>query len=440
MNQTAIENKYRTYLQKILTEYRYQSPGWLKAWREEQLQQFLAKGFPSKHLENWKYTDLTALHNQDYNLPVLESAASKPVPELSMCLASCDCYHLVFLNGWYVPHWSSVSGLPVGVVLSNLATAWHAHAEYLQTCFALPQTSALSHLNGALMMDGVFLYVPPQVTLSRPVHIINVTNSDQYNMQHLRNVMMFDRGSSVKIINEYMMLKQGACLQNIVTQLQLGSSANVEFYQIQQQALQAQHFTSTYCTQQSDSQLHWFQYASGGRLVRDEVDNRLSGKGASCVMQGIYLGADHQHIDQHLCIQHAAAYTNSQQLYKGILAGKATGIFNGKVVVPKNSQHISAKQINRNLLLSRAATINTKPELEIYADDVKCAHGATVGQLDPAALFYLRSRGIDEAAAMVILTEAFAEEILAQVHLPWLRERLQVMSQEKLAVVVNQLA
>jgi len=276
------------------------------------------------------------------------------------------------------------------------------------------EKDAFTALNTAFMADGGFIYIPPAVVIDRVLHMIFISTAKKEPcVTYPRNLVVVGNGSQASIVESYVSLDRGVYFTNAVTEIVAGNSSVIDFYKIQRESEEAFHVDTLRVVQERDSNFSSHSISLGGSMVRNNVNVMLNGEGAECALNGLYVTKARQHVDNHTAIDHAKAHCNSRELYKGILDDRSTGVFNGRILVRKGAQKTNAKQTNKNLLLSREALVNTKPELEIFADDVKCTHGATIGQLDEEAMFYLRSRGIDEASARVLLTYAFANDLLA---------------------------
>jgi Fe-S cluster assembly protein SufD len=266
------------------------------------------------------------------------------------------------------------------------------------------------------MFDGLFLYVPKNVKIEKPIQCLFISTQEfQDSMQHLRNLIIVEENSQVTLFETYVSETEKKYFNNIVTQIYLGNHSQINYYKYQQESENGYHIANTQIHQQANSCVNSFHFSLGSQLAREDLAVSLNQSGAECALYGLYLLDNRQHIDHHTRIDHHVSNCTSYELYKGILAAQSVGVFNGKIIVHPQAQRSNAQLVNQNLLLAKTAEINTKPELEIYADDVKCSHGATVGQIDDESLFYLRSRGIEEQTAQNILTYAFASEVINQI-------------------------
>ncbi len=386
---------------------------WLQDIQVNQLKAFLHRGFPTQKEELWKYTDVTGLAKQSYIWPKrnLESFQQKIKLEKAISI--------VFVNGYFSPEFSNLTALPENVICTTISDAIIQHEDRIKP-YLINKMDLNRHpfavLNGALMTDGVFILIPKNVFISVPIHFYYYNTQQTEFLTAPRNIILAEAHSEVTFIEEYTSDNEAKYFTNAVTEIHAEENARVNHYKLQAENPSATHIANIFIKQKQNSVVKSFNLSIGGRLAREDVHVLQQETGAECYLQGFYhLTRDQQHIDNHVHVDHCAMHGVSSMLYKGIMRKKSHAVFNGKVFVHKNAQHIQAHQANHNLLLSFDAEVDTKPELEIYADDVKCTHGATVGQLDSEALFYLRARGIDKDQAMALLTHAFADEVMNQI-------------------------
>jgi Fe-S cluster assembly protein SufD len=336
---------------------------------------------------------------------------------------------LVFVNGRYAPGLSTFAAAPAGVTVRNLAGAFAAHADLLRTHlgqYAALEQSGFTALNTAFVKDGLFVHVPAGADAGAPVHAVFVTDGRADGAAtHPRNLILVERGGRAAVIESYVGLGGGAYFTNAVTEAVVEHGAFLEHSKIQRESEQAFHVGTTHLHQDQDSRSLSFSVSFGGAICRNNLDLVLDGPGIESQLLGMYMGRGRQEVDNHTSILHAHPNCSTREIYKGILDGRSHGIFNGKIYVTPEAQKTDAKQTNRALLLSDTARIDTKPQLEIFADDVKCTHGATVGSLDPLATFYLKSRGIGSARSRKILTYAFAAEVLEEMPHEAVRRQLE---------------
>lgn len=424
MTQTAVDH--------YLTEHaRFQtaSTNWLKQQRQSAIDVFGQAGFPTTRHEAWKYTDVRPLLKRNFTF-VDAPANDIDAGQLdAIRYTGLACQELVFMNGRYASTLSQNPALPQGVTICSLANASDAAQKLIEPCinqFARADKHGFAALNSAFVGDGAFVHVPDNVELDEPVHLIFISNKQQASfISHPRNLVVLGKNAKATVIESYIGLDDAEYCTNTVTEIVNGEGANLEHYKIQQESMQAFHIGYLHAQCQQDSRLQSHSISLGGALVRNDIDAMLAGPGAHVGLNGLYMASGTQHIDNHTRVDHSMPHTSSEETYRGVLDGKARAVFNGKVVVHKDAQKTDAQQSNANLLLSNDAEIDTKPELEIYADDVKCSHGATVGQLDENMLFYLRSRAIDKSTARSLLTFAFADEVIKHIRFAPIRERLE---------------
>jgi Fe-S cluster assembly protein SufD len=391
-----------------------QSP--LHKIRRDALQHFTRMGFPSTRKEEWRFTDVSPLQKTEFRLADeihiggVDTALYTPF-YLSDPLHS----RLVFLNGQYIPELSTIHA-PEGVQMLSMAYALRNTPELVQkylTRYASYSEREFTALNTAFLHDGAFLYVPDNVVVEKPVHFLYLTSAEGHTIvTHPRNLVVAGANSRVTVLESYAGADTDIYFTNPVTEVITGENSVVEHYKIQQESLHAYHVAALYVHQQRSSNVNLHSFSFGGAIVRNDVIDVLDGEGSSCVMNGLYLTGGSRLIDNHTIIDHAQPHCNSREVYHGILDDKARGVFSGKIHVRPDAQKTDAIQSNKNLLLSENATVDTKPQLEIYADDVRCTHGGTVGQIDENGVFYLRSRGINEKLAKEMMIHAFAGEII----------------------------
>lgn len=445
MNTTAADF-YRDEFARVASALPGGHLPWLRRAREAGLASFADTGLPTLRQEDWKYTSVAAIEKGRFALAALTPPAPDCVTAQQIEGWSLpDTQRLVFVNGHYQPRWSRMAPLPAGVTLASLAEVLERDPERLESMLgpapdACPSgyPSAFAALNAAFMSDGTYVHLAAGVALDTPIHLLFVTTEAGLAVQ-TRNLVMADAGSRASLIEHHVAVGEGACFTNVITDLVAGRDAEIEHHKLQQESLKAFHVAAVNADQQHGSRFTSRSFALGAGLARIDIRVGLNAEHAACALDGLYMTDGRQHIDHHTRIDHARPHGTSREFYKGVLAGASRAVFNGKVIVHADAQHSDADQTNRNLLLSDNAEVDTKPQLEIYADDVKCSHGATVGQLDPEQIFYLRSRGVDDASARALLTFAFAEEVIARVGLAPLRARLEKLLLGRLPERVKEL-
>lgn len=394
-------------------------PDWLRSMRENAIAQFEALGFPTTRQEEWRFTSVAPIARIPFR-PVDPDPSALTISDISrFTVCEARCTQLVFLNGHYSESLSTVKLLPKGVRIISLAEALQTDGDLVQALlqrFESNRPDPFGALNTAFMADGAFVVIPPDTVLKDPIHLLFLSASQaEPAFSAPRTLISVGANSQASIVESYAGLDRGVYFTNSVTGLFISENSIVDHYRLQRESEDAYHIANLEVAQERDSRYTSHSLALGGALSRTNLGVLLNGSGADCELNGLYVAKGRQHIDNHTTIDHARPNCSSRELYKGILDDNSGGVFNGKVVVRKDAQKTNARQTNKNLLLSKAAGVNTTPQLEIYADDVKCTHGATIGQLNEDELFYLRSRGIDKEAARTLLTYAFAGELLAAI-------------------------
>lgn len=400
-------------MSELVSFYKQQAQGalsnipWLATLQTEALKKLERRGFPSRHHEEWKYTSVDALLKQPFNSE--ESTAD----DFKLSSEFPKAYQLAIHNGRIVDEQELLKTLPQGVLLMPLARALVEHADLVKPHLAhiLDQEHGFHALNTALIHCGVFFYIPKGLCIEEPIVLHHYQDQEQH-AAHLRHLVIAAEGSQSTLIEQYQGKEETSYFTNTVTEILLEASAHLTHYKIQRESKAAFHLGHIAVKQKAHSYFASHSLNLGAALTRSDLTIKLHEEQASCLMNGIYAPSEGQHVDHHTTVHHLVPNCSSTQDYKGILKGRSRGVFNGKVIVAKDAQHTNARQQNKNLLLSAHAEINTKPQLEIFADDVVCSHGATVGQLDEEALFYLASRGIDRLEASQYLIHAFAEDNL----------------------------
>jgi len=419
----------RSWVQRLMTHADAglpgKSPGWLSHAREAARQAVAELPVLDRKQEAWRYTSIEALLKQRFR--PASDAADMPTLDISDCLLpEFDSYRLVFVNGRFDPRLSSIEDLPDGVSLGSLCAVLTTDPELLATWFG--QTAnhtehVFTALNTALVNDGVFVHVGNQVELDRPIEVIyfSQTDEDPLLMQP-RNLVVLDAGAKATLVERFIGFGPSPYFHNNLTEISIGKGASLNHFRVQDESRSAYHFSSLYLSQQTKSSYQGTTLAFGGTWARTDYNTTFKQQGAACELNGLYTVGDQQLTDFHLNVKHSVPGCVSREQFKGVLYGKGRAVFDGRILVDKQAQHSDAQLSNDNLMLSRSAEVDTKPQLEIYADDVKCSHGTTVGQLDPQQVFYLRSRGIDETTARKMLCLGFASEVLDSIDLPALHD------------------
>jgi Fe-S cluster assembly protein SufD len=399
--------------------------------RKAALTRFAELGFPTVEHEEWRFTNIAPLTRIPFQLAGPEPAAPrKDIHEMGVLAATAPgALRLRFVNGRLDTGLSSIMGAPAGVIVGSLAQALAERPQQVEPHLARHakyQEHAFVALNTAFIEDGAFVLIPRNVTVEQPIHVVYTsTLHGDPTVSHPRTLIVAGENSRATVIECYVGFEDEVYFTNAVTEVVLGENAVLDHYKVQEESREAFHVAVMQVHQDRYSNFTSHSIALGGGLARNEVNAVLDTEGCECTLNGLYQAVDDQLIDNLTRIDHAKPHCASHELYKGILDGKGKGVFNGKIYVHPDAQKTDAKQTNQTLLLSDEATINTKPQLEIFADDVKCTHGATIGQLDEDAIFYLRSRGIGQEAARSLLTYAFANDIISRIKVEPIRAQLE---------------
>jgi len=396
---------------------------WLDRARRDALDWFAARGLPTARDEEWKYTNPGAIERRYFD-PAVEVFPSNEEHLAQLVFPELSCHLLVFADGRFDPAYSSIGVLPFGVRIQTLSEVLSSDPDRLLPFLGGAPVNAFAALNTAFMTDGAVITLERNAIAEKPVHIIYIARQRETST-HYRNFIVAGEGAQATVIEHYAGPEEAAYLTNTVTTLSVSANSQVEHYKLQHESAKAFHVGGIRAIQARDSRFTSHSIALGGAIARTDIAARLDAEGAECTLNGLYMAGGRQLVDHHTRIDHAKPHGTSREFYRGVLDGSARGVFNGKVVVHPDAQHTDAEQANHNLLLSKQAEVDTKPQLEIYADDVKCAHGATVGQLDDNMIFYLRSRGVEHEVAKALLIYAFAHDSVGRMGLEPLRRRLE---------------
>jgi len=390
-------------------------PAWLRKLREECFARFHEKSFPTTRDEDWRFTNVAAIARTPFLLARNGHAlpARAAIEPYRVAGAACQ---LVFVDGRFALELSSIGKLPAGVKVGSLAAEIAADPAAIEPHlgrYLNVERDVFCALNTAFIEDGGYVHIAKGVVAEEPICLLFVSlEHEAPAMTHPRNLIVAEENSQATVIEDYVSLGGGAALSNTATELVAGDHAVVSHYMIEREHESAFNISTLRIQQGRGADVASHSLLVGGALVRNNVHPVLAGEGGECLVNGLFMGGGRQHLDNYMLVEHASPRCGSRQFYNGILGGRSHGVFHGRIIVHKDAQKTDAKQTNRNLLLSDSAQIDTKPQLEIYADDVKCTHGATIGQIEENALFYLRSRGIDESSARRLLLLAFASECL----------------------------
>jgi len=407
--------------------------------RSEAIKQFESIGFPNKKLENWKYTSLKNLLNTDYTvLPEINNVLEfKNIKKY--LIDDIDSYKIIFVDGKYCSHLSETTHEGMDICILSAALTQSKYELIIENYFnKIALKDGITSLNTAFSNEGVFIHIPKNKFVEKPIQIIHFSTGNESSLMFQpRNMIVVDENSQVQIIERHQSLSKNKVFTNSVTEIYADKKSIIDYYKIQNDNLQASLIDNTYVNQQRNSSFSMHTFSFGNELVRNNLNISQNDEFIETTIKGITIIGDNQHVDHNTLIQHNKPNCNSHQDYKGIYDNKSTGVFNGQIVVNKQAQKTNAFQSNNNILLSDKATINAKPQLEIYADDVKCSHGCTVGQLDKNALFYLKSRGIPEKEATALLMYGFANNILKSVKIPEIKTRITNIIANKLGVKIG---
>jgi len=410
-----------------------EGPAWLAALREEARETFAAEGFPHPRLEEWRYTNLAGLAKLRLELAPPGPARVSEAELEGLAFPLFACSNTTFVDGRFAPELSVPRTLAGELRVESLAELRARAPERLEPHLgrvASLKQHPFASLNTAFLDDGAALVVPPGATAVQPAHVVFLASRE--GVQHPRVLLVAGAGSRVSLIQDHVSLPAAAGFTNSLTEVLAGPGAQVDLVLVQREGAGNFHVSNLQVRQERDSRVAVHTLSLGGRLVRNDAVAVLADEGAELALRGLFVGGGSQLVDNHTLVDHAMPRGTSRELYKGILGGRARGVFRGRVVVRPDAQRTDAWQSNPNVLLSDGAEVDSKPQLEIYADDVRCSHGSSIGRLDDDALFYLRTRGIAEPAAREILTLGFAAEILLALPAPALGEALSELLGERL--------
>ena len=409
--------------------------------RAAAIERFAELGLPTHKQEAWKYTNIAGELQHPYTLPITAETPSLSKADIEPFLIDgLDAHRLVLVNGRFDPTLSDIGDVPNGVVVTNLEAAGDAHADLVDAHYgkyADADEEALAALNTAFVQDGVFVYVPRGTMLEKPVFVLHLSATDDDLMIQPRNLFVAEAGTAARVIEVQASLTDAQTFTNAVTETYVGADGNFDHYLVQNAGDHASQVQTLAAYQEHDSVFDTHTTTLSGKVVRNNLTITPDGTHCESHLFGLNLGRDQMHVDNHTLVDHVEADCFSNELYKNILTGEAKGVFNGKVFVHKDSQRINAYQSNKSLVLTNTARMYAKPELEIYADDVQCSHGATTGQIDPEGLFYLRSRGLSEERARILMLQAFAQDVIDEIKDDALRASLTETLRDRFASYVD---
>jgi len=408
--------------------------------RSEAIRNFEAKGFPTKKEEAWKYTSLNNLQKVDFSIFPKEENALEYHQVKKYFLHEIDTYKIVFIDGIYSSYLSETTHDGVDICLMSSALTKPMYKQVIDVYFnkIASGEESLTTLNTAFSREGAYIYIPKNKAPKKPVEILHfATGNEASLMLQPRNLIIVEENAELQVIERHQSLTSNDVLTNCVTEIYAANNAIVDYYKVQNDAREASLIDNTYISQKDNSVVKVHTFSFGGKLTRNNLNFYQNGEHIDSTLKGVTILGEKQHVDHHTLVHHKEPNSESHQDYKGIYGEKSTGVFNGKIIVDKIAQKTNAFQQNNNILLSNQATINTKPQLEIFADDVKCSHGCTIGQLDEEAMFYLQSRGIPRKEATGLLMYAFANNVLESVRIPELKKRINKLIANKLGVRVG---
>ncbi|MBT8244333.1 MAG: Fe-S cluster assembly protein SufD [Winogradskyella sp.] len=407
--------------------------------RLDAIKAFEAEGFPNKKQEAWKYTSLNSILKNDFSVFPKETGALDYKDVKQYFIHDIDSYKIIFVDGKYSSHLSATTHDGIDVCLMSAALNKPKYKLVIDNYFnKIATKDGFSSLNTAFSAEGAYIHIPKNKVVEKPIQIIHFsTGNEAAIMLQPRNLIVVDENSHVQIIERHQSLTDNPTLTNSVTEIFANKRAIVDYYKIQNNRQSASLIDSTFVNQKQESLAKVHTFSFGGKLTRNNLNFYQNGERIDSTMKGITIIGDKQHVDHNTLVHHIEPNCESHQDYKGIFDANSTGVFNGKVVVEKEAQKTNAFQANNNILISDKATINTKPQLEIFADDVKCSHGCTIGQLDESAMFYLRSRGIPEKEARGLLMYAFSNNVLDSVKIPEIKNRITKLIAQKLGVNIG---
>jgi len=407
--------------------------------RTEAIKTFETTGFPTKKEEAWKYTSLNKILKQDYSVFPKQENSIEYRDVKKYLNHDIDTYKIIFIDGKYSSHLSETTHDGIDVCLMSAALSKPKYRLVIENYFNKAATNdSLSSLNTAFSSEGAFIHIPKNKLVNKPIQIVHFsTGNESALMLQPRNLIVVDENSHVQIIERHQSLTENPVLTNSVTEIFANKRAIIDYYKIQNDNQKASLIDNTFIKQKQESHASVHTFTFGGNLTRNNLNFYQHGERIDSTLKGVTIIGDKQHVDHNTLVHHIEPNCESHQDYKGIFDDSATGVFNGKVVVEKKAQKTNAFQANNNILVSDKSSINTKPQLEIFADDVKCSHGCTIGQLDEDALFYMKTRGIPEKEAKALLMYAFANNVLESVKIPEIKARITKLIATKLGVNIG---
>jgi len=411
-------------------------PEKIRALKLRAFEDFLKQGLPHSQMESWRNTDISKVISQKFKHSLHQETKDIDIDSLFQCqLPDMDAFTVIQYNGWFFSKADTLTVLDNGILIGSLNEAIKAYPQIVNThlgAYTNTSENALQALNTAFLQDGIFIYVPDNVVLEKPIQIINIVDANENIVVHPRNLFVIGKNSRITLVHCDHSLDHKLSFINSLSEIFVDENAFVDHYKMQNKDADSALFTTINANLQKNARISTNTLILNGGLIRNKIHVKLNGTGAEADLKGLYLVDNKQHVDNQIFVEHAAPNCYSNQLYKGIIDDKAKAVFSGRILVHKDAQKTNAFQANNNILLTDEAQVNSQPQLEIYADDVKCSHGSTVGQLDPSAMFYLRTRGICEHSARMLLMYAFASEVVDTIKIDVLKERLDNMVSKRL--------
>ncbi|HEX2975102.1 MAG TPA: Fe-S cluster assembly protein SufD [Bacteroidales bacterium] len=433
---SEVTERYLNLFRENIGRVSGKSSDWFNGFRGEAFEKFSKLGIPDKKNEGYKYTNLNTFFDHEYSTYFIPGEADFRKAEEFRCdISDLDAFGLVLLNGFYPSLDGKMKQLPHGVWIGSLNEAVQRFPDLVKEHYgkyAKSDNDGLIHLNTAMAYDGVFVYVPDGVVLPKPIQIINLVSIEADMFSQHRNLIIVGKNSDISIIICDHTMSPSRSLSNAVTEVHVGENARFDLVRVQNEHNNAAKMTHTFIHQERNSNVSSNNITLHGGLVRNSTYHSLAGEGAECNSSGLFLADKFQHVDNFVNVDHISPNCTSNQLFKGVLDEMATGAFNGRIIVRPGAQKTLAYQKSNNILLTDDAKMDTKPQLEIFADDVKCSHGAAVGQLNEEALFYLQSRGINKREARLMLMFGFTHEVIQNIRIEPLRERMDTLIMQRL--------
>jgi len=407
--------------------------------RTEALSSFESKGFPQKKEEAWKYTSLKKVLKEDFSVFSKTETALEYKDVQTYFIHDIDSYKIVFVDGKYASNLSQTTHDDIDICLMSSALEKPKYRSVIENYFnKIADKNSLTSLNTAFVNEGAYIHITKNKMVEKPIQIIHFsTGNESALLLQPRNLIVVDENAHVQIIERHQSLTNNSTLTNCVTEIFAAKRGIVDYYKVQNDKDSASLVDSTFINQESESHVAVHTFSFGGKLIRNNLNFYQNGEYMDSTLKGVTIIGNKQHVDHNTLVHHIEPNCRSHQDYKGIFSDSSVGVFNGKVLVNKEAQKTNAFQANNNLLVNDKATVNTKPQLEIFADDVKCSHGCTIGQLDENAMFYLRARGIREKEAKALLMYAFANNVLESVKIPQLKNRINKLIANKLGVNIG---